>query len=274
MAQVYDGPIESESMKYNDFKNLYDQLKTPSDVKRLTNELSLDEELLTVIYTQRTVRDTTKKFYRVQRHAPRILSEWKGGRSMLSLSEKYEFPPMLMGLMIFQANGCSKKQFWKLVRDPHSITDKRVRREIEEITREDCIYSPWGTELQYKRGTWGESQLESWLKKHHLTYKTEKDLRGEFPKTPDCLLDEPIRVNGWEINWIESKASFGDKVEINKNVRKQLEPYTELFGEGLVVYWFGFVDEIERPEGIYITDSSLLHMDCQVLSSECKRPLL
>jgi hypothetical protein len=63
-------------------------------------------------------------------------------------------------------------------------------------------------------------------------------------------------------------------VEINKNVRKQLEPYNELFGEGLVVYWFGFVDEIENPEGIYITDSSLLHMDCQVLSSECKRPLL
>jgi len=41
-----------------------------------------------------------------------------------------------------------------------------------------------------------------------------------------------------------------------------------------VVYWFGFVDEIESLKGIFITDASLLHMDCQVLSTECKRPLL
>lgn len=260
-------------MKYHDFKHIYEGLKTPSDVKAMAKELNLDEELLTVIYTQRTVRETTKKFYRVQRHAESIYKEWKGGRSMLSISEKYEFPPILTGLMIFQANGCSKKQFWNYVRNPDIISDPRVRKDIIDITREDCIYSPWANEVQYKRGLWGENQLETWLKSKSLTYRTEKDLRGEFPKTPDCLLDEPIRVNGWEINWIESKASFGDKVEINKNVKRQLEPYTELFGEGLVVYWFGFVDEAENPKGIYITDSSLMHMDCTVLSTECKKPL-
>ena len=63
-------------------------------------------------------------------------------------------------------------------------------KDIVDITREDCIYSPWANEVQYKRGLWGESQLETWLKSKSLTYRTEKDLRGEFPKTPDCLLDE------------------------------------------------------------------------------------
>jgi hypothetical protein len=261
-------------MKFNDFKHLYDRLNNPSDIKTLAKETSLDEELLMVIYTQRTVRETTKKFYRVQRNASRLLSEWRGGRSMISLANKLEFPPMLMGLMLFQENGCSKKQFWKYVKEPNTITDPRVRREVIEITKEDCVYSPWGNDIQYKRGTWGESQLQTWLDSHKLTYKTEKDLRGDFPKTPDCLLDEPIRVNGWEINWIESKASFGDKIEINKNVKRQLEPYNELFGDGLVVYWFGFVDEVENPKGIFITDSSLMHMDCTVISSECKKPLL
>jgi len=260
-------------MKHEDFKHIYDRLRNPSDVKALSNELRMDEELMRVIFTQKTVRDTTKKFYRVQRNAEHLLREWRSGKSMLSLSRKHDFPPILMGMMIFQANGCSKKQFWKYVREPQAIVDKRIQRDIIEITQEDCVYSPWANEEQYKRGLWGEAQLQGWLNAKGLTYKTEKDLRGEFPKTPDCLLDEPIRVNGWEINWIESKASFGDKIEINRNIKKQLEPYTELFGDGLVVYWFGFVDEVESPEGIFITDMSLLHMDCTVLSSECRKPL-
>ena len=55
-------------------------------------------------------------------------------------------------------------------------------------------------------------------------------------------------------------------------LRKGEEPVSA-FGEGLVVYWFGFVDEAENPEGIYITDSSLMHMDCTVLKADCKKPL-
>jgi hypothetical protein len=260
-------------MRNEDFRSIYDSLRYPSDVKSMAKEFDLDEELLRVIFTQKVTRDTTKKFYRVQRIAPQLLREWKQGRSMLQLSRKHAFPPILMGMMIFQANGCSKKVFWKHVREPNAITDARLKREIIEITEDDCVYSPWANEEQYKRGIWGEEQLQGWLNARGLTYRTEKDLRGEFPKTPDCLLDEPIRVNGWDINWIESKASFGDTIEIGKNVRKQLEPYTELFGDGLVVYWFGFVDEAESPKGIFITDSSLLHMDCRVLKTECKRPL-
>jgi hypothetical protein len=113
--------------------------------------------------------------------------------------------------------------------------------------------------------------LKEWLNSHEIKYRTERDLRGEFPKTPDCLLDEPIRVNGWEINWIESKASFGDSIEVKKNIRNQLIPYNELFGSGLVVYWFGIVDDIDQPEGIMIVDSSLVKHRCEKVSSDNAR---
>jgi hypothetical protein len=65
-------------------------------------------------------------------------------------------------------------------------------------------------------------------------------------------------LNGWEINWIESKATFGDNVEIKKNIKKQLLPYLDLFGRGMVVYWFGFLDDFEGPDDIIITDDRLL----------------
>ena len=130
------------------------------------------------------------------------------------------------------------------------------------------MYSPWANELQFKRGTWGENQLHEWLDINDISYRTEKDLRGEFPKTPDCLLDKPLRFNGWTLNWIESKASFGDFVEFNRNVRCQLNSYVELFGHGLVVYWFGHVDEIECPQGIEIIDSAMTCMNCESLEKQ------
>jgi len=251
-------------MKNEDFKYLYDRLKEPSDIDVLSKELSLDHELLTVIYTQRTVRETTKKFYKVQRNGQRMVKSWQSGETLLEIAQRYEFPPILTGLMIFQESGRSKKQYWAIVRNPETIQDKELRRQIEEIAKVDLIYSPEGTEKQYQRGAWGEKNLQDWLDSQGIGYRTEKDLRGEFPKTPDALLDKPIMVNGWKVHWIESKATFGDRVEVNKNTRKQLSPYVDLFGQGLVVYWFGFVDEITMEDGIFITDSSLTGLNCKL----------
>lgn len=245
-------------MKYEDYKAIYDQLKRPKDIAFLAEEYGLDEEFLDVLYTQRTVRDTTKRFYRVKNEAHHLLKDWKSGRSMLKIAKKWRFSPILTGLFIFQERGHSKKYFWKCVREPDEIEDSRIRKEIVQITNADFVYSPWASEKQYQRGIWGEEMLQEWLDGQGMSYRTEKDLRGEFPKTPDCLFDEPVKLNGWEINWIESKATFGDNIEIRKNIKRQLSPYVDLFGKGLVVYWFGFLDDFQGPEDIIVTDDRLL----------------
>ncbi|HPP45691.1 MAG TPA: hypothetical protein PK446_07855, partial [Methanomassiliicoccaceae archaeon] len=120
-------------MKYEEFKAIYDELNEYSDVERLAKETGLDEELLNVIYTQKTVRDATKRYHVVKRNAPRLLREWKAGSSLLSIAKRWRFPPILTGLLLFQENGFSKKQFWKYVREPEQISDPRLRKEIEEI---------------------------------------------------------------------------------------------------------------------------------------------
>lgn len=253
-------------MKNEDFKYLYERLKEPSDIDAISKELNLDRELLTVIYTQRHQRECIKKHYRIKRDAPRLLKSWRSGETLLEISRRYEFSPVLTGLILFNESGRSNKQYWALVRNPETITDRELRRQIEEITAADIINSPEGDMRQKLRGKWGEKNLQDWLDSQGITYRTENDLRGgEFTKTPDALLDKPIVVNGWKINWIESKASFGDFVEVNKNTKKQLLPYVDLFGQGLVVYWFGFVDEITMEDGIYITDSSLTRLNCKLV---------
>lgn len=253
-------------MKNEDFKLLYERLKEPSDIDRLAKETNLDRELLTVIYTQRTQRESMKKHYRIKRNAQRMLRSWQSGETLLELARRYDYPPILTGLILFQESGRSNKQFWALVRNPDSIPDKELRRQIEEITAADIVNSPEGNLRQKLRGEWGERNLQEWLDSQGISYRTERDLRGgEFCKTPDALLDKPIVVNGWKVNWIESKATFGDFVEVGKNTRRQLSPYVQLFGQGLVVYWFGFVDEITMDDGIFITDSSLTRLRCRIV---------
>ena len=114
-------------MKLEDYKRIYDELETESDVDRLAAQSGLDRELLNVIYTQRTVRKTMKRHHIIKRNLPRMLREWKSGKSILSIAQKWDFSPILTGLMLFQQNGYSKKQYWSYVREPETIAEIEKR---------------------------------------------------------------------------------------------------------------------------------------------------
>ncbi|OGS52579.1 MAG: hypothetical protein A3K75_02670 [Euryarchaeota archaeon RBG_13_61_15] len=246
-------------MKYEDYKNIYSQLKNLHDIDHLAQKHGLDRELLFVMYTQRTVRDATRRFYVIKKDIKLAAREWRSGESIAKLARRVNFPPVLLGLMLGPEIDLPRKLYWKYIRDPDSCPDKRLRKELKQIGDVDIIYSPKGAQIQTERGLWGEKRLQTWLDKREITYRTEADLRATHKKTPDCLLDKPIQINGTKVHWIESKASFGDDIELRKNVKKQLLPYTEMFGTGAVVYWFGYVEGIEPPEGIVLLDGS--HFD-------------
>jgi len=239
-------------MKYEDYKHLYSQLRKPSDIEHLAGKHGLNRELLLVLYTQRTVRDATRRFYIVKKDIKKMAKEWRRGVPMAKLARMINFPPVLLGLMLSSEIGLTRKQFWKYIRNPESCHDKRLKKELMQVAQDDIIYSPKGSQVQTERGLWGEKKLHDWLDKRNLKYKTEVDLRREYTKTPDCLLEKPIQIDGVKVHWIESKASFGDDIELRKNVKRQLKPYTEMFGTGAVVYWFGFIEGIEPPEGVVL----------------------
>ena len=257
LRPVFDWTVES--MKYEEYKEIYFQLRNLKDVEELAARLQLDRELLFVMYTQRTVRDATRRFYIVKKDMKRYANEWHRGTSMARLARSINFPPVLFGLMLAAEIDLPRKQYWKYIRDPDSCHDKRLKKELMQVAEDDPIYSPKGAQIQTERGLWGEKRLQDWLDRRELTYRTEADLRATHKKTPDCLLDKPIQMNGNKVHWIESKASFGDEIELKKNVKRQLLPYTELFGTGAVVYWFGYVEGIAPPEGILLLDGT--HFD-------------
>lgn len=244
-------------MKLSEYQDLYQKLDTAEDIDFLAENLGYDKELLLVIYTQRIVRDTTRKFYRVKAQAKRLAWMWQNGLPLVQIAHKFDFPPILAALMILEQRKISRKQFWQMIADMESIKDRRLRKELREACLADLVYSSEGTARQYARGRWGEAKLHGWLTDRELKFETEKELRAKYDKTPDILLHKPVDVNGSKKYWIESKATFGDPYEIRRHIKKQLTPYSEMFGDGVVVYWFGFVDDqpYGLPDGVDILDA-------------------
>jgi hypothetical protein len=253
-------------MNRETYRRLYDHLASFEDVHRVAKEEGWDPELLFVIYTHRVTRDATRRFYVVKRQIPRMVGQWRRGRKMLDIAREWRFPPVLMGQMMLSELKIPRKKVWGCFLDPDSAPDPRLRAEIRELLAHDPIYSPDGMEQQRERGRKGEERLYHWLETHRIPYRTEKDLRGKYRKTPDALLDEPIIFYGRKLGWIESKANFGDDVELRKNLRRQLGPYTEMFGEGAVVYWYGYVDGAESPPGILLWDGPTMESITPVLA--------
>ncbi|MDR3206402.1 MAG: C15orf41 family protein, partial [Candidatus Methanoplasma sp.] len=236
----------------------YNGLNRPSDIQKFIDE-GYDRRLIETLFTQKTSRDVKKRYHSVKNNTSRMLRDWKKGRTLMEIADQYAFPPILTAMFIFLEEGISRKQFWEFVRDPELLDSAETAEEVRDAVKNDYVYSPWADELQKERGRWGEDLLQGWLDSQEISYRTENDLRGgEGQKTPDCLLDEPMLYMGKKICWVESKASFGDNVEFRFNSRKQLIPYTKLFGPGVVVYWTGCLDDMECPEDVYITDMSVL----------------
>lgn len=246
-------------MEYSEYKKLYDSLVHPEDVKRLQAE-GYDERLLETLYTQKVSRDVKKRYHMVKSNSAKMLRDWNNGKSFVEISRYYKFPPILTMMLIFQENRTSKKQFWEYIRDPDLLESPVAAAEVRDAVKRDIVYSPEANDRQKERGQWGEGLLQGWLDSQGIEYMTENDIRDEegSSKTPDCLLKEPMMYNGRIIRWIESKASFGDSVEFRFNSRKQLIPYTEIFGPGVVVYWTGYVNGMECPKDIYLEDIGIL----------------
>jgi len=240
-------------MNIDEYRQIYNELNTYDDIERLSKDY--DKELLLVVYTEKNVRDVKRGYYKIKKMSKKLLNEWNQGESFTNLAHARRFSPMMMAQILLQERGHTKKDIKNLLRDYREAHEKRLKHELREASEKDIVYSDIGANIQYKRGQDGEARIRKWLQAKKWEFKEEEDLKGntEFGgKTVDFLLDKPIEVQfGTEpeefrkVYWIESKGSFGDEKKMQRDYEKQLKAYNELWGPGIVVYWFGYLDGME-----------------------------
>jgi len=242
-----------------EYEFLVQRLGSEKDIDSLHKKAGYSKDMLYNILAKKIVRNTLKKFYPIQHKLEFYYRRWLRGESFVKIANELEFSPILFAsFILIKKKGIGRKQFNEALRDTKLIRDPRVKKEIEECIKEDFVYSPWAYDIQKKNGEEGERKGAEWLDKKKIPYLTEKDNKemNHHHKTPDFLFEHPQDINGFKANWIESKSMFGDDREVKRQFNKQLGPYLKYFGPGIVVYWYGFIDDITLGDKIKIVDES------------------
>eukprot|EP01137_Pigoraptor_chileana_P000149 Opistho-2@35825 len=146
----------------------------------------------------------------------------------------------------------------KAMQHPETIEDLRLREQVQFCILNDDVYSPLVEKVRHSLGIEYEYILQEKLRAHGIPFIGEDVMRSMgFPKTPDIRLEIPIVVEGCIVNWIESKASFGDEYSHKNYLKDQFWSYHNRYGPGMVIYWFGLIDELDdsRLKGIMLRDA-------------------
>jgi len=189
------------------------------------------------------------------------------GKVLVRLGQQIGMAPALLARLILEYHllqteytgdvGPPRQVISNLMKNTTQITDPNLAIEVHMCVVTDEVYGPYVDTVKHSIGLEYEYILANELKKRNLAYLDEDQLRARgYDKTPDAKLEVPIAVNGHVVNWIESKASFGDEDSHRGYLKDQFWSYWNRFGPGLVIYWFGFIEELDSN-----TEKGILLMD-------------
>jgi len=146
----------------------------------------------------------------------------------------------------------------QLIKNHALVEDRDLAHEIFLAKVKDHGYGPIAEAIKQSIGEEYEQKAKDCLTELNIPFSDEHVLRSRgYDKTPDIKLEVPVAVNGKVINWIESKALFGDRESHEGYLKDQFWSYWNRFGPGLVIYWFGYIKQLDSNSeaGIQLADS-------------------
>ncbi|KAL4109605.1 hypothetical protein PRIC1_001304 [Phytophthora ramorum] len=251
------------------------------DAFPVASPLSVSEETFSVIKHQLQHRKFRAELrqHRQEKTLRKYVARMGSGETMCRIARSADFSPCMLARLLLEAKyGWSKttiSNFFKEAMKDENQEDAapnrrglsehefaRVMREIRECVTEDAYCSPLADRIRHNMGLEYEYLLLETLRNRQLVFESEDMLREKgLSKTPDVRLLLPIGVkdptNGQlhVVNWIDSKAMFGDRHTHETENASQLQGYVNRYGPGMVIYWFGHVAQLSSDRDIFITDS-------------------
>lgn len=174
------------------------------------------------------------------------------GQHILRLAQSLEFSPMSLArkLLLTKYPNCNKSEITEMMRNFDLIPDPTLALNISFCVFNDNLESGISDTSRRCIGEEYEVKLKEMSRAAGLVFYDEGDLRREgYDKTPDLKMAIPFIFRGRVVNWIESKALFGDLETHKEIIKRQLQSYANRFGHGLVIYWFGYQDVVATLEG-------------------------
>jgi hypothetical protein len=175
-----------------------------------------------------------------------ITKEYKNN-DILYLANKYDNSPMTILRLLIKKNYPKIKS----LKSSLDILSERDRQQLELAEANDIV-APLNQDESAIRSLKYEQKIQKSLDKKGIKYKIQEDLveeqKIEFGRpmaTPDFLLDETIKINGNEVNWIEVKNFYGSSSNFMfKKIKKQVEKYKKRWGSGCLVFKYGIGEDL------------------------------
>ena len=127
------------------------------------------------------------------------VERYQRGESLEAIAKAVQLPPTMLARVVLEELWDLKKgkEVGILLKEPHRLSDGRMRREVQRAIAADVCYGPGVDTVRHLIGLEYEAVLEQRLRDLGAPHLTEGDARqsGSF-KTPDALLPVPLLVGG------------------------------------------------------------------------------
>ena len=220
-------------MKAEEFFQIRRSLKSLRDI----TSSNYERGTLFSILLQKRIDNVKRRYHTYTSRLPEIAHHWEKYRE---IPRWIRLPPVMRIKLLMKSLGMTNREIARSFSDPDL---SEMSEMIWSAIYSDFIYSPIAVRNQFARGRVGEEIIRNHLEKSDIDFKDESQLRPAR-KTPDFYIEDGIEINGRNIKWIESKALFGDIKLHRVYSKKQYNQYLEMYGDGIVVYWMGFIDEL------------------------------
>jgi len=203
---------------------------------------------------------------RLMRRSNELRRRYDQGESVLSLSKRFDAPPVNTFRAILTGRGWSKNKIKESLKSPQSRLKQRDYEQFQLAEEADRVSSVNQSETQSAAEIF-EEILCSHFTQLGVRYRKQSDLEVEQKKsegraviTPDLLLLDDVRINGIPCAWIDAKHFFGAALGFpRKKTQKQVDRYVAEYGYGAVVYRHGFCNSL-RLKGAILLDASPLDL--------------
>lgn len=181
-----------------------------------------------------------------------IARMYENGRDILTLSNIYKCPPVMLLREILAVKGVRYLNSDQL--------NERDREELRLASLND-EESKLNQQKRAEIANENETKFVNWCLQLGIKLKTQEELAdeqikefGEARLTPDVLFIEPVIINGSKCAWIDYKDYTGvpDGVLYKSNV-KQVKKYSDKWGPGAMIYRLSFVDDTLFPNAITLS---------------------
>ena len=203
---------------------------------------------------------------RLMSRANELKRRYDSGESVLSLSTRFDAPPVNVFRAILTGRGWSKNKIKETLKVPSKMNE-RDREQFQLAESADRVSSVNQSETQNAAEVF-EDILCDYFTSLNVRFRRQEDLLAEQKKsegraiiTPDLLLLDDVRINGVPCAWIDAKHFFGADLRFpKKKTQKQVDRYVNEYGQGAIVYRHGFCETL-RLKGAILLDSSPLNLE-------------